>query len=514
MKVIVLGSGVIGVASAWYLAEAGHEVTVVDRQDSAARETSYANAGEVSPGYSAPWAGPGVPLKAIKWLLMQHRPLVIRPHLDMGLIRWGVSMLRNCTATRYEINKGRMVRLAEYSRDVLRELRAATGIGYDERAQGTLQLFRTQKQLDGTGADIEVLKRYGVRYELLDRAGFIRHEPALARVQDKFVGGLLLPGDETGDCFKFTQNLAAMAQRRGVQFRYGTKIERLERSAGRIAAVVTDAGALTADAYLLALGSYSPLLLAPLGIHVPVYPVKGYSITVPITDASGAPESTVMDETHKVAVTRLGDRDRPVPGRRRRGPGRVLVRAAADDTGRHAGRRRHPAAEPLRRDGSRHAGLDHGRRHRARDGRSGFGPHTGHRHGRADDRPLPERLRLTGRAGVALARYSGVVLARRAGRGHRHRARAHAHVELAQAVDRLAVGGERQVALGLDAQRLEAPGRDLLVAKVHALEQARQHAQHAQPPEFTRHEQVELAVGDARARDGWHAAAIGRRVQH
>jgi D-amino-acid dehydrogenase len=310
MKVIVLGSGVIGVASAWYLAEAGHEVTVVDRQDSAARETSYANAGEVSPGYSAPWAGPGVPLKAIKWLLMQHRPLVIRPHLDMGLIRWGVSMLRNCTATRYEINKGRMVRLAEYSRDVLRELRAATGIGYDERAQGTLQLFRTQKQLDGTGADIEVLKRYGVRYELLDRAGFIRHEPALARVQDKFVGGLLLPGDETGDCFKFTQNLAAMAQRRGVQFRYGTKIERLERSAGRIAAVVTDAGALTADAYLLALGSYSPLLLAPLGIHVPVYPVKGYSITVPITDASGAPESTVMDETHKVAVTRLGDRIR------------------------------------------------------------------------------------------------------------------------------------------------------------------------------------------------------------
>jgi len=310
MKVIVLGSGVIGVTSAWFLAQAGHEVTVIDRQDAAGKETSYANAGEVSPGYSAPWAGPGVPLKAIKWLLMQHRPLVIRPHLDMGLVRWGLSMLRNCTAARYEINKGRMVRLAEYSRDVLREMRTSSGIGYDERSQGTLQLFRTQKQLDGTGADIEVLKRYGVRYELLDRAGFIRHEPALARVQDKFVGGLLLPGDETGDCFKFTQNLAAMAAQRGVQFRYGTSIERLETSGGRISGVATGAGTLKADAYLLALGSYSPLLLAPLGIRIPVYPVKGYSITVPITDAAGAPESTVMDETHKVAVTRLGDRIR------------------------------------------------------------------------------------------------------------------------------------------------------------------------------------------------------------
>ena len=310
MKVIVLGSGVIGVTSAWFLAQAGHEVTVIDRQDAAGKETSYANAGEVSPGYSAPWAGPGVPLKAIKWLLMQHRPLVIRPHLDMGLIRWGMAMLRNCTAARYEVNKGRMVRLAEYSRDVLREMRSSTGIGYDERMQGTLQLFRTQKQLDGTGADIEVLKRYGVRYELLDRAGCIRHEPALARVQDKFVGGLLLPGDETGDCFKFTQNLAERAAQRGVKFLYGTDIQRLETAGGRIAGVVTGAGTLKADAYLVALGSHSPTLLSPLGVRIPVYPVKGYSITVPITDAGGAPESTVMDETHKVAVTRLGDRIR------------------------------------------------------------------------------------------------------------------------------------------------------------------------------------------------------------
>jgi D-amino-acid dehydrogenase len=310
MKVIVLGSGVIGVTCAWYLAAAGHEVTVVDRQPAPGLETSYGNAGEVSPGYSAPWAGPGVPVKAIKWLLMQHRPLVIRPHLDMHLIRWGLAMLRNCTAARYELNKGRMVRLAEYSRDCLRDLRTTTGIAYDQRMQGTLQLFRTQQQLDGTGADIEVLQRYGVPFELLDAAGCIRHEPALARVRDKFVGGLRLPGDETGDCFKFTQNLAALAAQRGATFRQDTTIEGLAQAGGRITGVVTSAGTLTADAYLLALGSHSPTLLAPLGIRVPVYPVKGYSITVPITDTGGAPESTVMDETHKVAVTRLGDRIR------------------------------------------------------------------------------------------------------------------------------------------------------------------------------------------------------------
>ncbi len=310
MKVLILGSGVIGVSCAYQLAMAGHEVTVVDRQPAAGLETSYANAGEVSPGYSAPWAGPGVPLKAIKWLLMPHRPLVIRPTFDLNFVRWGLAMLRNCTAARYELNKGRMVRLAEYSRDCLKALREQTGIAYDQRMQGTLQLFRTQAQLDGTAADIAILQRYGVGFELLDREGCIRREPALASVRDKFVGGLLLPGDETGDCFKFTQNLAALAAQNGVQFRYGTRIQRLKLAGRQIDGVLTDAGVLKADAYLVALGSHSPLLLTRAGIRIPVYPVKGYSITVPITDASGAPESTVMDETHKVAVTRLGDRIR------------------------------------------------------------------------------------------------------------------------------------------------------------------------------------------------------------
>lgn len=310
MKITILGSGVIGTTAAYYLAGAGHEVTVLERQPGPALETSYANAGEVSPGYSAPWAGPGVPIKAIKWLLMHHSPLVIKPMMDAAMWRWGVQMLRNCTEARYKINKARMVRLAEYSRDCMKQLRADTGIVYDERMQGTLQLFRTQAQLDGTAKDVEILQQSGVPYQLLDRAGYLQYEPALADVQHKFVGALRLPGDETGDCFKFSNALAELAVARGVQFKFGTKIKRLISDGQRITGIDTEAGAVVADAYLLALGSYSTAMLAPLGLKIPVYPVKGFSITVPITNAAKSPESTIMDETHKVAVTRLGDRIR------------------------------------------------------------------------------------------------------------------------------------------------------------------------------------------------------------
>ena len=310
MKVLVLGGGVIGVASAYYLAKAGHEVEVVDRQSGPALETSFGNAGEVSPGYSSPWAGPGVPVKAIKWMLMAHSPLVIWPLLDPAMWRWGAMMLANCTQKAYALNKSRMVPIAEYSRDCLKALRSETGIQYDDRAQGTLQLFRTQKQLDGIGDDVAVLKQYGVPFEVLDRAGFCQVEPALKLTQEKFVGALRLPGDETGDCYKFTNRLADMALALGVKFRWNTRIEALQVGGGAITGVHTDAGLLKADRVVLALGSYSPQLLEPVGIRIPVYPVKGYSITVPITDAQYAPESTIMDETHKVAVTRLGDRIR------------------------------------------------------------------------------------------------------------------------------------------------------------------------------------------------------------
>jgi D-amino-acid dehydrogenase len=310
MKILVLGSGVIGTTSAYYLAKAGHEVTVVDRQPAPALETSYANAGEVSPGYSAPWAGPGVPLKAIQWMMMHHSPLVIQPLLDPRMWRWGVQMLKNCTAARYAVNKARMVRLAEYSRDMMKLLRQETGIHYDQRMQGTLQLFRTQKQLDATGKDIEILKQYGVPFELLPGNAYLKDEPGLAPVQHKFVGALRLPGDETGDCFQFTQNLAKMAEALGVKFRFGVNIQSLAHEGASITGVQTDQGLLTADQVLVCLGSYSPLLVKPLGIDLPIYPVKGYSLTLPVKDPAHAPESTIMDETHKVAVTRLGSRIR------------------------------------------------------------------------------------------------------------------------------------------------------------------------------------------------------------
>lgn len=310
MKVLILGSGVIGVTSAYYLARAGHEVTVVDRQPEPALETSFANAGEVSPGYSSPWAGPGVPVKAVKWLLMKHGPLVIRPKLDPVMWVWLLKMLRNCTSARYAVNKSRMIPIAEYSRDSLRDLRRDIGIQYDERAQGTLQLFRYQAQLDGTGEDIAVLKQYGVPFEVLSREGCIAVEPALSGVKEKFAGGLRLPQDETGDCHMFTQALAKHAEALGVRFMFNTSIDRIVTDGTRVSGVVTSAGLLQADAYVLALGSWSSRLVAPLGISLPVYPVKGYSITVPIKDASGAPESTVMDESYKVAITRLGNRIR------------------------------------------------------------------------------------------------------------------------------------------------------------------------------------------------------------
>jgi D-amino-acid dehydrogenase len=310
VKIIVLGSGVIGVTAAYYLNRAGHEVTVVDRQPAAGMETSFANAGEISPGYAAPWAAPGVPVRAVRWLLMRHGPLVMRPKADPRMWAWIAMMLRNCTAARYAINKRRMVRLAEYSRDCLRALRAETGIRYDERSLGTLQVLRTRAQVDAVAADMEVLKQYGVAHELLDPAGCARAEPALAAVRDKLAGGLRLPGDETGDCHLFTQNLARLAAERGVQFRHGVAIERLQAAGDRIEAVLTSDGSLSAEAYVVALGSYSPLLLRPLGVGLPVYPVKGYSITVAITDPDSAPISTVMDENYKVAITRLGDRVR------------------------------------------------------------------------------------------------------------------------------------------------------------------------------------------------------------
>ncbi len=310
MKVVVLGGGVVGVSTAYYLSSLGAEVTVIDRQDAVGMETSFANAGQVSPGYSTPWAAPGIPLKALKWLFQKHAPLAVRPDGTLWQLQWIASMLRNCTDARYAVNKERMMRVAEYSRDCLRELRATTGIQYEHRTGGTLQLFRTAAQMEAAQRDIAVLQECGVAYELLDAAGVYRAEPALAFSESPLTGGLRLPGDETGDCQRFTTELAKRAKKNGVQFRFGQKVQSLVHRGTRIIGVKIGNELIQGDRYVMALGSYTREMLKPLDLRIPVYPVKGYSLTVPMVDESRAPVSTVLDETYKIAITRFDNRIR------------------------------------------------------------------------------------------------------------------------------------------------------------------------------------------------------------
>ena len=310
MRVIVLGSGVIGVTSAYYLAKQGAEVTVLDRQAGPAEETSFGNAGQISPGYSTPWAAPGIPFKAVKWMFQHHAPLAVQLDGSRWQLQWMMQMLKNCGADQYAVNKERMVRVAEYSRDCLRTLRDETGIRYENRSKGTLQIFRKESQLDAVQRDIEVLKETGVEFELLDRESLGRVEPALAEVKDKLVGGLHLPNDETGDCYLFTNALATEAKVMGVDFQFNQNVEKLIVEGGEIKGVLVNGKVLTADRYVLAFGSYSRDFLKPLNLDLPVYPVKGYSLTVPIVDPTHAPQSTVLDETYKIAITRFDQRIR------------------------------------------------------------------------------------------------------------------------------------------------------------------------------------------------------------
>ncbi len=310
MRVIVLGSGVIGVASAYYLAQQGATVTVLDRQPGPAEETSFGNAGQISPGYSTPWAAPGIPFKAVKWMFQHHAPLAINIDGSLWQLNWMAQMLKNCNPNSYAINKERMTRVAEYSRDCLRALRKDTGISYEHRSKGTLQVFRNEAQLEAVQRDIQVLKECGVDYELLLKDELAKVEPALEHAKDKLVGGLHLPNDETGDCYLFTNALADLAKGLGVEFKFNQNVEKLVVEGDEIKGVVVNGQVLTADRYVLAFGSYSRDFLKPLNLSLPVYPVKGYSLTIPIIDPTFAPQSTVLDETYKIAITRFDQRIR------------------------------------------------------------------------------------------------------------------------------------------------------------------------------------------------------------
>lgn len=310
MKVIVLGSGVIGLTSAWYLNQAGFDVTVIDRQAKAGEETSFANAGQISYGYSSPWAAPGIPTKAIKWLFEQHAPLKIKPSLNPDLLHWASQMLGNCQLDKYRVNKSRMLTIANRSRECLAALNQQFELDYQGRTQGTLQIFRTSTQLKAVEKDMALLEESGTQFKLLDAKQCLNQEPGLANMQGELVGGLYLPDDETGDCYLFCQQLHKMAEQAGVEFMFNTDVEALLTEGTKVVGVKTSLGTLSADHFVVALGSYSKALLNPIGIDIPVYPVKGYSLTLPVTNEQQAPSSTIMDETYKVALTRFDQRIR------------------------------------------------------------------------------------------------------------------------------------------------------------------------------------------------------------
>ena len=304
----MLGAGVIGTACAHYLSRDGHEVTVVDRQPGAALETSFGNAGGVCPGLAGPWAAPGMPLKVLRWLFAAHAPLMLRPRLDPAQWRWLARFVGNCTAERFAHNKARMQRIAHYSKSCLVALREETGIAYDCDTGGVLQVFRTEEELEGGRRAAKVLEQFDVVHRLVDAAEVLSIEPSLGKSAVSFTGGLHLPADETGDCYLFTTRLADRLKSGGVAFLFNTDVQRLVHDGRNVTGVATSRGLFTADRYVVALANDAPALLKPLGIDLPIYPVKGYAITLDNVRADHAPRSSVMDEHSKVMVTRLGDR--------------------------------------------------------------------------------------------------------------------------------------------------------------------------------------------------------------
>ena len=311
MKVIVLGSGVIGVCSAFFLALEGHDVTIIDRKDAPAMETSFANAGEISPGYASPWANPAIKGKLFHWLRDKHSPLVIRLLKDPSMYKWLKQMWTQCNTESYMRNKSRMVPLAEYSRDQLMALRNAHNFSYDSETRGTMQIFRDQESFAKINDDLRVLREFDVPYSILQPVDIKEFEPGLDAVSRNFVGAIMLPGDETGDCHKFTNELAELCHKCGVKFMMETSIKQLMVEGGECKGVtLADGSEITADAVVVAMGSYSVQLMKPQGIKLPIYPVKGYSMTCKIQSRATGPLSTVLDDKHKVAITRLGDQIR------------------------------------------------------------------------------------------------------------------------------------------------------------------------------------------------------------
>jgi D-amino-acid dehydrogenase len=319
MKIIVLGAGILGTTSAWFLRRDGHEVTVVDRQPGAGLETSYANGSQISVSYAEPWANPGAPLKILKWLGRNDSPLLFRLNADPHQWIWGLAFLANCTPGRTRFNTIQLTNLGLYSRNTLIAIRKETGIEYDELERGILHLYESEAEYEAARPGLELMRQFGCTVNFLNPEEIVALEPALASYRTRLVGGAHAPDDESGDAFKFTQRLAALAASQGVEFCYDTQVLSLNQQGGRITGVVVKEGqpngpgperTLTADAYVVCLGSWSAPLLRTIGVSTLIYPAKGYSATLPIKPGALANTVSLTDHQLKIVFSRLGDRIR------------------------------------------------------------------------------------------------------------------------------------------------------------------------------------------------------------
>lgn len=313
MKVAVLGSGIIGISSAWWLRQAGHDVVVIDRSTGPAQETSLANGSQISVSYAEPWANPQAPLKLLKWMFQDDAPLLFRPQLDWRQWMWGLAFLRECLPSRLAPNIRAMVRMAEYSRSTLRSMRADLGIQYDHLERGILNFYRDPQEFENSQRAAGLMRDFGVERRVVNADEVIAIEPALAPQRANIVGGDYTPEDESGDVHLFTVALAQRCEAAGVEFRFSTSVTRLLSEGGQVLGVKIIQpdgryGRVNADAYVVAMGSYSPQLVRPLGVPCNVYPAKGYSATYPILKPEAAPSVSLTDSSHKVVFSRLGNR--------------------------------------------------------------------------------------------------------------------------------------------------------------------------------------------------------------
>lgn len=314
MHIMVLGAGVVGVTSAWYLRQKGYEVTVVERQRKAGTETSYANGGQISVSHAEPWANPSAPLKVLKWLTKPDAPLLFRPRMDPAQWRWAIAFLRECTSARAAYNIRQMVNLGTYSRSCLQALRKDTSVEYDHLEKGILHFYTSQKEFDAAQEPARIMRDLGCDRQVIDAHRAVELEPALAPIKDRIAGATYTSEDESGDARKFTQSLAKRAEEAGVTFVYGTEVVGFEKASDRILGVnVIHDGqhqTLRADNYVLSLGSYSAMLARKIGLFLNIYPAKGYSITVPVKNEAAAYTVSLTDDEYKLVFSRLGDRIR------------------------------------------------------------------------------------------------------------------------------------------------------------------------------------------------------------